>query len=120
MLRQRGDLRPFFPGPDEPDNLPRRRAAGCPGGHCSTRCTSNRGKNYGKDDPFDALVDVAFNTSFVELFLDPLQFDGHSRKDRPWQRRGCWAIVERELNTVPPSLFVVLDRVKAIRSRSNY
>ena len=49
MLRQRGDLRPFFPGPVKPDNLPRRPAAGCPGGHCSTRFTSNRGKNCGKD-----------------------------------------------------------------------
>ena len=31
-------------------NLPRRPAAGCQGGHCSTRFTSNRGKNYGKVD----------------------------------------------------------------------
>ena len=33
-----------------PDNLPRRPAAGCQGGHCSTRFTSHRGKNHGKDD----------------------------------------------------------------------
>ena len=32
------------------DNLPRRPAAGRPGGHCSTRFASYRGKNYGKDD----------------------------------------------------------------------
>ena len=50
MLRQRGDLRPFFPVPIKRDSLPRRPAAGCQGGHCSTRFTSNRGKNYGKDD----------------------------------------------------------------------
>ena len=37
-------------------NLPRRPAAGCIGGHCSTRFTSNRGKNYGKVDIDEMVV----------------------------------------------------------------